>query len=68
MNNVYSKGILEIRNRLAAQVGIESTEVVEAIVEGLLDENAEIEAIVQGLLEVEINIFETELQLVDSLN
>lgn len=61
MNNVYSKGILEIRNRLAAQVGIESTEVIEELVTELLDENAAIERIVQGLLEKEVNIFETDL-------
>ena len=64
MSNVYSLGILEIRNRLAAQVGIESTEVIEELVTELLDENVAIERIVQGLLEVEVNIFETDLTTV----
>jgi hypothetical protein len=68
MNNVYNKGILEIRNRLAAQVGIESTEVIEELVSELLDENVAIERIVQGLLEVEVNIFDTDLTTVLSLN
>ena len=64
MSNVYNQAILEIRNRLAAQVGIESTEVIEELVTELLDENAAIERIVQGLLEVEVNIFETDLTTV----
>ena len=68
MSNVYSLGILEIRNRLAAQVGIESTEVIEELVTELLDENVAIERIVQGLLEVEVNIFDTDLTTVLSLN
>ncbi len=64
MINAYSQSILEIRNRLAAQVGIESTEVIEEIVKGLIDDSAEIEAIVEGLLEEEVNIFETDLSTV----